>query len=152
MVRMAIPDRQKPRRGSGCDEVPEPALDETYRRGIQESENANLEEAGSPGKRDRQEDPEAIGVLNPVQEEDRRNSGREENRRRTTNTTVGGSVTAGPGKGLRGGETPTATDTTNAEDALEKGDADGPATFWKNMAHSGTGYSLTGTRGRRFKI
>ncbi|KAJ1201009.1 hypothetical protein NDU88_004825 [Pleurodeles waltl] len=96
----------------------------------QESKNTNPEEA-SPGKRDHQENPEAIGVLNPVQEEDRRSSGREENRRRTTNGTNGGSVTAGPGKGLRGGDSPTATDTTNVEDASEKGDAEGPAMLWE---------------------
>ncbi|KAJ1105210.1 hypothetical protein NDU88_002618 [Pleurodeles waltl] len=112
-----------------CDDEPVP--DEAYPRGTQESANANLEEAGRPGKRDRQENPEPVGVLNPILEGSEESSAGEENRRKTANGTDGGIGKVGPGRGLRRIEAPTAMDVTNAEDALEKGDAEGPATFWE---------------------
>ncbi|KAJ1208535.1 hypothetical protein NDU88_003919 [Pleurodeles waltl] len=89
------------------------------------------EEAGSLGKRNRQEDPEAVGVLNPIQERSERSAAGEGNRRRTANEADGGIMKVGPGTGLQGIDAPTATDTTSAEDALEKGDAEGPAMFWE---------------------
>ncbi|KAJ1125199.1 hypothetical protein NDU88_003634 [Pleurodeles waltl] len=117
--------------GSGCDEAPEPALDEIYPVGTQEREDTNPEEAGTPEKQDHKEDPEVIGVLNHVQKEYRESLEEEENRRRTMNETDRGSVTAGPGKRLQGGEAPTAADTVNLKETSEKGDAEGPATFWE---------------------
>ncbi|KAJ1186648.1 hypothetical protein NDU88_003429 [Pleurodeles waltl] len=100
--------------------------DEVYWK---KSANAISEEAGPPGERDRQEDPEPVGVLNPAQEGSEGSSAGEGNRQRTENKTDGGVVKLGKQRGLRGVEAPTATDTTNVEDALKRGDAKGPAKF-----------------------
>ncbi|KAJ1105460.1 hypothetical protein NDU88_002866 [Pleurodeles waltl] len=112
------------------------APDGEYPGGTPESKGAVSDEAGPQWKPDCQDDLEIVGVLKPVQEGSRGSSAGEGGLRRTANGTDGGVTEATEGGRLRGMEAWAAKETAIVEEALEKGDAERPATFWEECGPS----------------